>query len=65
MTTSAAAFPCERALAVGDLAVLVTDVLYCVVCAEAALLARPSLVDTARRVTLRRGITCGGGNAED
>jgi hypothetical protein len=58
-------FPCERTLAVGDLSVFSADVFYCLDCYEFARAVRPALGDTSRRITLRRGLTCGGGAAQD
>ena len=58
-------FPCERALQTGDRAVFTTDVFYCVDCYDYASTIRPEMTGNARQLTLKRGVTCGGGAAED
>ena len=58
-------FPCERPLGVGEPAVIAGDTIYCPVCYDYAETRWPELANVARRFQLKRGVTCGGGYAED
>lgn len=60
-----AVFPCERSLRVGEFAILAGDVIYCLDCYRQAEAVLPALAQTSERFQLRRGVTCGGGHAED
>ncbi len=59
------AFPCMRALAAGEFAVLAGDVIYCRDCYSFAETMSPSLHDVSEGFQFKRGVTCGGGQAED
>ena len=65
MTVPSRSFPCERALIVGHVSVFTSDVFYCLDCYDFACAMSPAIVGNARRLTLLRGITCGGGAAQD
>jgi hypothetical protein len=65
MTVVPGSFPCERALGAGDASVFTSDVFYCVDCYDHVSALQPAVTGSARRVRLLRGLTCGGGAAQD
>jgi len=65
MTSTPGLFPCGRALNAGDASVFTSDVFYCPSCYDHALTIAPAIAGPSRRLTLLRGLTCGGGNAQD
>ena len=65
MVLAPTSFPCERALGVGDISVFSADVFYCLDCYEYARAVWPAIDGSSHRVTLKRGLTCGGGAAQD
>ncbi len=58
-------FPCERSLPVGAPSVFASDVFYCPACYDYAEALTPALGNIALHSRLGRGITCGGGRAQD